>query len=160
MEFLDPNERGLPKQSERAMHGVWLVLDPVAFATNPGHASDRDRPLALGLTYKEWFALYFNVLGVDQEGYKKWANENPSQAHSSLVSEFSEEIPEYPLLSRIRGYLYDAEFRVNEIPQLRQECLRVRDIAHDEVALRGVNKLLSICDSAQRVGLNVYFLAD
>jgi hypothetical protein len=161
MEGCEPNESGVAKESvEPHMHGVWLVVDPNAFVLNPGHASQRDYALTLGITHKEWFALFFDVLGIDQGRYRKWAEENPLQARDSIVAEFSKEIADYPMLSRIRGYLYDAVFEGHEVEDLRKECLRVRKIAHDEKAKRGLDTLLSICDLAQTERLNIYFLAD
>ncbi len=161
MEDSQRNKSGIVNETaEPDMHGVWLVADPNAFVLNPGHASERDHPLTLGLSQKEWFAVYFDVLKIDQGGYRKWADQNPLQAQDSIVGEFSEEIAEYPMLSRVRGYLYDAVFEVDEVEQLRQECLRVRDLTDNEVALRALDKLLSICDSAKREALNIYFLAN
>ncbi|MGH9971109.1 MAG: hypothetical protein ACREBG_25400 [Pyrinomonadaceae bacterium] len=161
MKDSERNKSGIANEPvEPNMHGVWLVADPNAFVLNPGHASERDHPLTLGLSHKEWFALYFDVLKIDQGGYRKWADQNPLQAQNSIVAEFSEEISEYPMLSRIRGYLFDAVFESDEVEQLRQECLRVRELTSNEVALGALDKLLSICDSADREGLNIYFLAD
>jgi hypothetical protein len=145
---------------EPAMHGIWLVLDTTAFGLNPGPTSERDHPLTFGLTYKEWFALFFDVLRVNQDGFKRWAEKNPSEARGSIISDFDEEIPDYPMLSRIRGYHYDAVFEADELERLRQECLKVKGGTSNEIALRGLDKLLRICDYAQELSLSIYFMAD
>ena len=48
------------------MHVTWLVSDTNAFERSPGPTSQRDC-IVPGLTYKEWFELFFVVLGVRSE---------------------------------------------------------------------------------------------
>ena len=147
--------------TEPGMHITWLVHDPEAFLVSPGPTSERDRLLHFGLTYQEWKNLYFDVLAVHQTGRAKVRKESDSR--NIVISEFDESEPrlkEYPMLSRIRGILHDAVFEVDEVEPLRQECIRVKTLTTDKVALRGLDKLLLICRWAKKLDLNIYLMAD
>lgn len=151
---------------EPGMHTTWLVNDTEAFTLDPKPTSIQDRVLPLGLKYMEWYTLYFDILNVDQGRYKKWVEDNPIKALNTCAGEFQEKAAEslcrrgYPMLSRIRGRLYDAVFEADEVEQLRQECLRVQANTSNDVALHGLNKLLRICDWAQKLNLSIYLMCD
>ena len=144
---------------EPGMHVTWLVNDIEAFASNPGPTSEHDRILHFGLKYREWLALYFDVLGVG----RKWTppvNETASLADNVVISEFDGDIPNYPMLSRINGMLSDAVFAPDQVDLLRQECLRVKSFATNPVAVRGLEKLIQICDWAKRLDLSIFLMSD
>jgi hypothetical protein len=141
------------------MHVTWLVNDPEACSQNPGPTSERDRILHFGLKYREWLALYFDVLGVGS----KWTppvTQTTYLADDVIISEFTEDIPDYPLLSRINGKYYDAVFETNEIEGLRQECLRVKAFAANPLALKGLDKLIQICAWAHQLNLSIFLMCD
>jgi hypothetical protein len=154
------SETDLEDFYDPGMHGTWLVKDTEAFPLNPGPTSERDRTLNFGLNYQEWFAIFFDVLGVDKSGYDNWAKENPEAAKGSILIEFDEEIPSYPMLSRIVGGRYDIVFEADEVERLREECLRVKSQTSNAVALKGIRKLLLMCDWAQRLDLSIYLMCD
>lgn len=54
------------KLFDPGMHVTWLVRDITAFQEHLGPTSKDDHKLEFGLTYKEWYALYFDVLEVDK----------------------------------------------------------------------------------------------
>jgi|ERR1051325_1348378 hypothetical protein len=139
-------------------HGLWLVHDADTFPLNPG-ASIKDRALSFGLTHKEWSALYFDALGVDRSGYDHWAQQNPDAARGTVISSFADEIEGFPLLSRINSYLIDIVFERDEIEQLKQECLKARELTSNKLAQSALEKLLTLCNEAQTLSLNIYFLA-
>jgi len=147
MEFLDYNDPG--------MHVTWLVNDTEAFPINPGRTSERDRILHFGVNYREWFALYFQVLGV---GGKDLLTNDVSEV--PRIAEFDEDIPDYPMLSRINGMLHDAVFESTEVGALRTECLRVQSQTTNERALSGIDKLLRICDWALHLDLSIYLMCN
>ena len=141
------------------MHVTWLVKDTDAFFLNPGPTSERDRVLHFGLKYREWLALYFDVLGVGS----KWTppvTQTTSLAENVIISEFTEDIPAYPLLSRINGKYYDAVFETDEVEGLRAECLRVKSITTNPLAVRGLDKLIHICGWAQRLNLSILLMCE
>lgn len=147
---------------EPGMHSTWLVHDTKSFGTK-GETSKQDRTLDFGLTYQEWLAIYFDALGLDKSGYERWAAKKPSLSRHDVVtilSEFDEQIPGYPMLSRIRGPYHDAAFESDEVEHLRQECLRVQAGTSNAVALSGLKKLVSICDRAQELGLSIYLVSN
>jgi hypothetical protein len=139
---------------------TWLVEDAKAFFYNPGAASEHDRHLNFGLNYKEWLALYFDVLGLDRSGLDKFVAENPSEAEHNFIGGFDEDMPSYPMLSRIDNILHDAVFEGDEVEQLREECLRVKAGTSNIVASRGLDKLIHICDWARRLNLNIFLMCD
>jgi len=143
---------------EPGMHVTWLVKDIDAFFIKPEPTSDRDRLLHFGLTYREWLAIYFDVLDVDHGEHKKWAKSHPDEAKSSFLGGFEDEIRDYPMLSRIRNYFFDAEFEGVEVEQLRIECLKVQTITSNEKALHGLEKLILICRWAQSLDLNIFLM--
>src|SRR3989442_8192664 len=113
---------------EPEMPAIWLVHDPEAFGTK-GETSKQDHPLDLRLTYQEWLAIYFDALGLDKSGYEKWAAKRvvlgqPNAA--TILTELDEEVPGFPMLSRIRGPYHDVIFEPNELEDLREECLKVQ----------------------------------
>jgi|SRR5687768_8007952 len=138
------------------MHVTWLVRNTEAFSQKPGPTSARDRTLSFGLNYREWLALYFGVLGVDRSVFEKWL----ADGQKRILDEFEEEIPGYPMLSRINGVYYDAVFESQEVETLRQECMRVKSSTSNPIALKGVDKLLKICDWAQRLNLSVFLMCN
>jgi len=77
-----------------------------------------------------------------------------------IVGEFSGEVPGYPMLSRIRGYLYDAIFEANEVSVLREECSVLLGLTSNQIAVSGLEKLLAICDRAIEENLCIYFMCD
>jgi hypothetical protein len=144
---------------ESEMHSIWLVKDTEAFGRR-GVKTEQDRSSGLSLTYQEWYAIYFDVLGLDKSGYDRWVAENPEMAHNSVIGDFDEEIPTYPMLSRIRGRFHDAAFEPDEIDLLRQECLRVKATARDTVAVGGIDKLLLACDLAEESEMSIYLISN
>lgn len=145
---------------ESGMHVTWLVHDVAAFEAHAGPTSKEDKVLPYGLSYQEWFELYFNVLGVDKTGYDRWAKENPEEAKHSVLGEFDEDIDGYPLLSRIKGARYDVMYKAEEVGLLRDECLKVKSNTTNPVALRGLEKLLRICHEAIVSGLSIYLMSE
>lgn len=142
------------------MHMTCLVQDTGTFSIKPGPTSERDRTLQFGITYEEWVALYFDVLDVDHGAHKRWAKSHPDEADNTVIPEFQGEIENYPMLSRICGFLYDAIFEADEVEQLRLECNSVQVSTSNEVARRGLNKLLLICRWAQTLNLSIYLMCN
>ena len=139
---------------ERGMHGTWLVSDPDAFFENPGPTSPNDRVVPFSLTYTEWYNLFFLVLRADE---KKLA-ENRGSDHGVRIIEFEEEISGYPMLSRIRGPYYDAEYAADEVHLLEAECLRLLPTVSNAHARSGLEKLLNIAAEAKKSGLNIFMM--
>jgi hypothetical protein len=146
---------------EPSMQLIMLVHDTEAFAER-GVTSKQDRKLDIRLTYPEWLALYFDALGLDKTAFDQVKAESYSSQDGIIVilGEFDEEIPGFPMLSRIRGPYHDAIFEVNEIEDLREECLRVKASTSNALALQGIEKLLIISEQARSLGLIIYFVSN
>ena len=138
----------------RTIHYTWLVADPDAFEKDPGPTSGRDIRLATGLTYQEWRELFFVVLNAD-----------PEQLAGSIttgrpISEFDEDIPGLPMISRINGVYYDAVFEAHEVEVLEQEVKRLLHEVTNPIALSGLEKLRVITSRAKQLGLSIFFMCD
>lgn len=147
---------------EPEMQAIWLVRDPKGFGMK-GETSEHDRSLNWRLTYREWLAIYLDGLGVDKDGYEKWAAKKvvlgqPNTA--TILTELDEEIASFPMLSRIRGPYHDVVFELDELEDLHKECLRVQASTSNTLALQGLNKLIHVYDQARRLGLSIYLVSN
>jgi hypothetical protein len=131
----------------RGMHHTYLVRDVDKFIAD----AQIDRVIPFGINNEEWHALWFDVLGVDSDEYSNWAQDDDAD---DFV------IAGYPMISRITNNYMDASFEGEQIEHLRQECLRINSNTRNELALRGTDKLLRICDMAQKLGLSIYLMSD
>ena len=144
------------------MPAVWLVCDTEAFGVH-GKTSPVDHPVDLPLAYQQWLAIYLDALDLDKPRYEEWAAQRVVMGDEkvvSLLTEFDEEIPGFPMLSRIRGPFHDAVFEADDVNALRQECLQVQSRTANPLALAGIKTLLLICDRAQNLKLSIYFVSN
>jgi len=137
------------------MHTTWLVKNASAFGNHARPTSDRDRILPIGVTYDEWYAIYFDVLKIGQPAISRSDDDS-----RTIVGEFSGDVLGYPMLSRIRGYLYDATFEANEVSELREECDTLLTQTSLDTAVSGLQKLIFICDRALEENLSIYLMCD
>ena len=137
------------------MHVTMLVSDPGRFFENPGPTSPSDRTVP-GLTYREWYELFFVTLGVDGA---EWGP-LPETDSSPRPDEFTNPIPEYPMLSRINGVYFDAVFKSDEVQALENECVRLAKSTSSPLALSGLRKLLNMCAEARALGLSIFMMCD
>jgi len=146
---------------EPEMPMTWLVRDSRAFGVD-GKTSLADHPVDLRLTYQEWLAIYFDALGLDKSGYEEEVAKRASEGNKvpTFLTELDEEIPGFPLLSRIRGPYHDVVFERDELEDLRKECLKVQANTSNTLALQGLEKLIHIYDQARRLGLSIYFVSN
>jgi hypothetical protein len=145
---------------EPEMPMTWLVRDTRAFGVD-GKTSPADHPVDLRLTYQEWLAIYFDALGLDKSAFEETAARLAAQGQGqSFLTEFDDEIPGFPLLSRIRGPYHDVVFERDELEDLRKECLKVQASTSNTLALQGLEKLIHIYDQARRLGLSIYFISN
>ena len=145
---------------EPEMPMTWLVRDTRGFGVD-GKTSPADHPVDLHITYQEWLAIFFDALGLDKSDYDEMAAKRAALGQpKSLLAVLDEEIPGFPMLSRIRGPFHDAVFEANEVGALREECLQVQNRTSNPLALEGIRKLLLICDRAQNLKLSIYLVSN
>jgi hypothetical protein len=152
---------GTEEESDPCMPVIMLIRDTEAFVTT-GKGSKQDCLLDISLTYREWLSIFFDALGLDKTGFEQVKAERKSSSDGVpvVLGEFDDEIPDFPLLSRIRGPYHDAVFEVNEIDDLREECLRVQANTQNTLALQGMEKLLIISAQAGQLGLSICFVSN
>lgn len=141
--------------NRRIMHVTWLVSNPEAFFRDPGPTSRADR-IVQGLTYEEWFELFFVVLGVGAEEIAHLKN----SGRDARILEYDDEISDYPMLSRIHGVYWDSVFNAGEVQTLEDECRRLLKSSSNPLASKGLEKLLEICAEARNLGLSIYMMCN
>jgi hypothetical protein len=117
---------------ERGMHVAWIVYGGSVENREGGGPSSSDRRmLHFSVTTKEWREIEAEILqGIP-------ANRAARSASNS-----------FPLLSRIEES-ESVYFRGTEVAALRQECLRARATALTPLAIRGLDKLILLCNWAK-----------
>jgi hypothetical protein len=131
--------------SEPSVYDVVLVNDVKRFHW-PTPTSEVDRKLSVGLTYDEWYSLFFQVL-----------RKSVGQSEDRPV-DFQEPVDGYPILSRLNDIHDDVTVEQFEVRQLRSECLRVEAISTGNTAAQKcLRKLLLICRWAEESKTGIYF---
>lgn len=131
---------------------IYLMRDPSFEAWSKG-VSGEDRYLGIWLDGDEWEALFFDVLACpDESATPRLPNEDRAEWEERYGLKFRQAIPDYPMLGRISDLFMYVSYTPGEIEQLRSECLKIRSSTSNEKALRGLAKLLGVCDEASKVG--------
>ena len=147
----------MSRPDEHPMHMAWWLVkhtDQLFETFQP--TSEFDKPIHYGLTLHEWRAIFLDVLAKDDdESAKQLIRLN----YESIV-ELGDPIPAYPLLSHIKGLLWDSSFEPDEVQPLLEECVKLLESTDNVVARRGLEKLIRVCDEARRSGLGIVMLAD
>jgi hypothetical protein len=141
-----PSRHSAPEDLyEPGVYDVTLVRDVKRFQW-PTPTSDVDKRLNFGLTYHEWYALFFQVLGKSGD-----------QVEGHRV-DFQGEVDGYPTLSRLNDIHDDAAVEESEVGKLESECLRLEVISRDNAAAtKCLRKLLLICRWAADLKTGIYF---
>jgi|ERR1700722_1566344 len=142
---------------ERGMHSTWLVKDIGQFLKDLVPTSKNDQCLEYGLTLREWRAIFLDVLADNDDSTSKVFI---AKHYDSIVERGPEPIPDFPMLSRITGLHWDVDFESEEVKLLREECVKLRQSTENLVALRGLEKLVEICDEAWQGELAICMLCD
>jgi hypothetical protein len=146
-------ERKLPNKEtsilgdpyEFGIYEVTLVRDVKGFHSSTP-TSDVDERLDFGLTYDEWYTLFFQIL-------KK--SEGQAELHPV---DFQGKVDGYPILSRLNDIHDDAAVEESEVGELESECLRLEEISKDNaMAQKCLRKLLLICHWAKDLKTGIYF---
>lgn len=126
---------------EPGMQVTWITPDSserVAADGRPRTQTER-RMLHFGITGAEWGAIYSNLVA---------SGSNAGGADSPKIL--------FPLLLRFRSY-ESVYFKAFEVRELRKECVEARASTSDALAVRGLDKLVLICDWAESLAGNIYF---
>ena len=119
--------------------------------------------LRLDLEGLEWAALFYDTLRCPM------ARDNPYNPEIDRDSrawierygqKFRRAILEYPLLGRNCSIHIYVKYEAHEVDRLQEECLRVKSICVDELALSGINKLLLACAEASKGKLGLLLAPD
>ena len=138
---------------------IYAVPDPDAVLHGPGlpgaefYQGD--------LKSDEWGALFFDVLGCPQAmDEPTLPDESSLDWEDRYYARFEQAIPEYPMLARMSDVYGYAVYMPDEVPALRNECLRVQVGASDGRALSGIKTLLRACEAASEEGLGLFLAGD
>jgi hypothetical protein len=128
-----PMESALPDFVERGTHVAWIVYAGAEGGTgDKATGPNNRRRLHFGVNANEWRSIYTEVL---------------DKASAS-----------FPLLAGIQDgdSIY---FRGPKVQALRQECLRARASTSTPLTIRGLDKLILLCNWVQQLGGDL-FLAE
>lgn len=119
-------------------------------------------PYLNDLDGEEWVALFRDVLdcpmGINEPYFP---GDNIGERHEKFRLKFQQTLKDYPMLGRIWDTYIDVTYTPEDIKELRDECLKIRPVAADnQIALRGLNKLINACDEALRFGAGLDLLCD
>jgi hypothetical protein len=144
---------------------VYVAEDPNSF---DGREHDKSRWIGLTFDALDKEALFFRALKVFNpaasvggripvEEYRrgKW-EDLMAQAERSLALATAE----LPMLRRFKVEYEGAVFSVDEVGDLRDECLKVCSGTQDEQALSSLWKLIQACDEALKEGWGLFFASD
>ena len=120
--------------------------------------AETDRHLEGHLSLTSWESLFFKVLGCPDS--PRVEGESREEFRRRWTKEFREAIPEYPLLGRISYFFHDVWYKLEEVAELRAECLKVKNGTDDTEALEGLNSLIIACDEAEKHKLGLFLGAD
>ena len=120
--------------------------------------AETDRHLEGYLSYTSWESLFFKVLGCPDSAYIE--GESHEEFRRRWTQKFREAIPQYPSLGRISYFFHDVCYKLEEVAQLRDECLKVKNETTDTDALEGLNGLIVACDEAEKHKLGLFLGAD
>lgn len=120
--------------------------------------AETDRHTDGAMSYTSWESLYFKVLGCPDSEYIE--GESQEAFRERWRRNFQSAIPEYPMLAKISDFFQDAWYSLEEIAQLRKECLQVQSKTTNADALKGLNGLIAACDEAEKYKLGLFLGAD
>jgi hypothetical protein len=136
------------------MNQVFLIKDIKRFQQEILLTPD-DKDLGMKFGYDEWLEILLNVFDIDKNLDEPVREK--IKARKGFLS-LTNELPGFPLFSRIQGVTRDAVFQEHEIHLLKEECDRIKHFTTNSKAFNGIGKLLKICDAAESHRLNIYFL--
>jgi hypothetical protein len=142
--LIAPNDPPSPEATldfvERGVHVTWIIVQSGS-TDNPKTASDRHM-------------LHFSVRDNEWDRIRAAIAANSSSGSVATKPEAGQ----FPLLSRIEES-ESAYFTEGEAEPLRLECLRVRRGTSDPLAIRGLDKLILICNWARQLGGDILLRA-
>jgi hypothetical protein len=126
---------------ERGMHVAWILHGSSTAGQEGSNTALTDRRmLHFSVSEDEWRAIHADIID----------SASPANAISRTDP--------FPLLSRI-SESESAYFRGMEVPALREECLRARSATSTPLAIRGLDKLILICNWAQHMAGDILLRA-
>ena len=133
------------------------------FVRNPEnwHGEDRGDAFYTELDFhaRDWDALFIDVLHFP--GWDEYAEgDDIDELHERNRKKFELTIPAYPKLARLFDMYEDYQFKPEELPLLREECLVVQSTTSNAAALKALRKLIFACDEAARRGCHLLFICD
>ena len=129
------------------MSGLDFMLKRDENEWNP----ETDRHLEGNLSLTSWESLFFKVLGCPDS--ERIAGESREEFRRRWTHQFREAIPKYPLLGRISYFFHDVWYELEEVANLRAECVEVKSETVDADALEGLKGLITACDEAEKYRL-------
>ena len=119
---------------------------------------------------EDWDALFVNVLHVpmlNEDDLQQQHGRNLCVEADDYIDRFEWErdlfrdaLPEYPMLGRIWTMYDDSVFRLEELPPLRGECVKLKSETTQPEAVKALRKLVYACDEAAKRGFSLMLRSD
>ena len=125
---------------------------------DPKEQGEGSCQLVGGMEQDEWEALFYNTPRPESrydENAREW-KEWEERARSRLEGIISN----YPLLGRAGDYWEDAWYSLEEVEQLRQECIEAQARIRNQVAVNVLGELIHACDEALKRKWGVWLACD
>lgn len=135
----------------------YVVHDPTNYWEGGRHKDDFY--VGFDLHWGDWEALFWDALNASRRD-EYVQGTDIGEFHERNRRQFQESISGYPLLGRIFDMYEDATYKAEEVNQLRNECLKVRDGTDHAGAIRALNKLILACRKASQGSLGLLLLSD
>lgn len=162
---LDPENADLFDGRENGSLHIFLARDPERW-----HVAEDTVWMRFDFHPEDWHALFVGVLHVpmlNEEDLQQLRGRNLYAEADERIDRFEWErdlfrdaLSEYPMLGRIWTMYEDFVFRLEELPQLRGECLKLKSETTQPEAVKALRKLMYACDEAAKRGFSLILKSD
>jgi hypothetical protein len=145
---------------EPGLYQVILSQNPKA--TLVGQKCGDRLEIPFSVTEKEWEAIFVGVLGVKQIQQfleKRYSPSGQILSSRSFAFRFDDPLPNNPYLSKFRDIRDDVIVESPEVDGFLAECLSLQDHTKNQLALRGIDKLIrtAILAEHHKQGILMFF---
>ena len=124
-----------------------------------GGSSKDDFYVGFDFHYTDWEDLFSNEFDLPQ--YEPYVEgDDIVERDNRWYAKFQQCTSEYPMLNRIYYMYADAGYTAEEVPVLREQCLRLQAKTRHAEAWRALAKLIIACDKALAAKSALLFISD
>ena len=135
--------------------GIAITNSPVSKSMD-----DENFNLHREIGIEEWEALFLGDLNLPEP--TRHEGEDREEFHARWEKSFKQAVAEkgYKLLGRIWHYNRDVFYRPEEVRDLRNECLVLKDHIRSDLGNSMLKNIIFACDEALRVNSGIWLVSD